>query len=176
MGIRESLNKNPTVVTAATALIIVVAVVFIILQLAGGGGGSQTTGTPEQAWYTVDDGETWFADDAKKIPPFQHEGKEAVRIYLYTCDNGKTPFPGLLERFTPAGKKKQEELLARIESGQPGAEMAFIEDSAYNEKEVKKPRSPNARWIRIDRVPAEMMQVTCPDGSLENLQLYLPGM
>jgi hypothetical protein len=39
-----------------------------------------------RAFYTTDDGKTWFTDDAERLPPFDHGGKQAVRLYLFSCD------------------------------------------------------------------------------------------
>ena len=87
MGIRETLNKNPGITTGATAGIILLAVGFIIYQLSGGGTPSVAT----KAYFTIDDGKTWFSDDINKVPPFDKDGKQAVKAYVYECPGGK-PF------------------------------------------------------------------------------------
>ncbi len=51
-----------------------------------------------QAFYTDDDGATTFVDDGQKTPPFQHKGKEAVRVQMFKC--GSTKFIGYLERYS----------------------------------------------------------------------------
>ena len=38
MGLRETLNENPGLTTAATAIIIVAAIVFIVISMFRGGG------------------------------------------------------------------------------------------------------------------------------------------
>ena len=53
---------------------------------------------------TVDDGATYFPDDANKIPPFTKDGKEAVRARVFSCDGGKTKYVAYLERITPKAK------------------------------------------------------------------------
>src|SRR5215210_5554852 len=90
VGIRETINKNPTQTAAITAGIIVLALILIIWQACSGGG----SGTIGKSYYTIDDGKTYFVDASNKIPPFMHEGKEAVRAHVFTCDNGKTKFVG----------------------------------------------------------------------------------
>ena len=75
MGIREKLNENPRITAGATAAIILVALGFIVYQAIGGGGPP----IPTKAYYTIDDGETYFEDDIQKLAPFEHEGKQAVR-------------------------------------------------------------------------------------------------
>jgi hypothetical protein len=61
---------------------------------------------PIFAWYSVDNGATWFQDSAERIPPFEHEGKQAVRLHLYSCDDGKTTFVGYLQKLPEEVFKK----------------------------------------------------------------------
>ena len=84
MGIRESLNKNPKLTTGVALGVAVLAVGAMALRLSGRGAGAVAP-----AFYTVDDGATWFEDDGEKLPPFQHEGKEAVRAHVFECSDGK---------------------------------------------------------------------------------------
>jgi len=64
---------------------------------------------PKKAFFSVNDGKTWFIDDINKYPPFEHEGKTAVRARLFSTDGGKTIFCGYLERYTPEAKSTLEE-------------------------------------------------------------------
>jgi hypothetical protein len=41
-----------------------------------------------KAFYTDDDGRTWFVDDAAKLSPFDHQGKLAFRCYVYQTAQG----------------------------------------------------------------------------------------
>src|SRR6476661_5482886 len=70
VGIRETLNQNPKIVTGVTAAIIVIALVFIFWPSSGGasGDGSGATGVGK-AFYSSDDGQHWFQDDVHKLPP-----------------------------------------------------------------------------------------------------------
>jgi hypothetical protein len=170
MGIREKLNENPRITTGATAGIIVIALGFIIYQLVGGGGPD----IPDEAWYTVDDGETFFADDINKIAPFDHEGKQALRAQVFTCDGGTTKFVAYLERYTPEAKSKLEE--ARSKGADAAPDPALWETVAMGGMEVKKPKDPNAPWVKqMDyQKAAEIMQPKCPDGSTTNIEPVLP--
>ena len=64
-----------------------------------------------QVFFTDDDGKTWFPDDAKRVPPFDRNGKPAVRAHVYKC-GGKT-FVNHMERYTPEAKKKVEAIYAK---------------------------------------------------------------
>ena len=160
MGIRETLNQNPAITTGVTAAVIVVALIIIGWQLLGGGNRPRI---PTQAYYTVDDGETCFAADINLIPPFEHNGKEAVRVYLYTCGSRKEAFPVYLERYTPQAKAELERLNADPEN----ADIGRIEELRMNGVQVKKARDPDGRWVpQADyNRSQEIMNPVCPEGS-----------
>lgn len=164
MGLRETLNENPGITTAGTALIILAALVFVGISFMRGGGAG---GAPSnQTWFSDDDGKTWFADDRTKIAPFDHNGKQAVRAYVYTCDGGKTKFVGWLERYTPAAKKQLEDVRA-----QSGGVMP-LEVEARTGVQVKKPGTGEKGWVsQSDPRAVEILEVKCPDGTIDNLDI-----
>src|SRR5688500_9050171 len=85
MGVRESLNENKKLGVGVGAGIFVVALAILSFQLFGGGG----TGVeaPTSAFYTDDDGKTFFKDDAYKVVPFNHGGKQAYRAEVFQCSD-----------------------------------------------------------------------------------------
>lgn len=163
MSLRETINKNPKQATAATAGIIALALIFIIWQACGGSG----SGGPGRAFYSVDDGKTYFPDVSNKIPPFLHEGKQAVRAHVFSCQGG-TPFVGYLEMYNPQDKKIMEDAM----SGKaPPAAYAGYSGQAM----VKKP-GPQFQWIPLmpgtTQFYAQTVQVTCPDGTQNAERVY----
>ena len=156
MGLRETINKNPTQAAAITAGIIVLALVFIIWQACGGTGGRG----PGRSYYSIDDGKTWFEDEANKIPPFKHEGKDAVRAHVFTCDGGKTKFVGYLEMYTPQDKKMMEDAMAG-----KAPPMAY---AGYSGQAMVKRPGPGFTWIALMPGTTEFygltVQITCPEG------------
>jgi hypothetical protein len=52
------------------------------------GGKHPSSAPPTEAWFTTDDGATLFEDDPLLLPPFDHNGKEAVSAFPYTADGG----------------------------------------------------------------------------------------
>ena len=94
MGVRETLNEKPAIAVGGTIGIIVLGLIFVIVELSGGG----APRFPTKSYYSVDDGASYFSDDIKLVPPFDHDGKQAVRAYLYKCEGGKE-FVGFLERY-----------------------------------------------------------------------------
>lgn len=155
MGIRESLNRNPAITTGLTAGIIVLALVFVVWQLRGPSGPKPVT----KAFYTTDDGATWFVDERNKPVPFTHEGKEAVRVYVYQCEPDGKKFAGFLEKMTPKAREMAE---AAYQEGR----TAMIEDGDLL---VKKPGP--GRWVSVANIDAaeKVFHVECPGGGIAKL-------
>src|SRR4051812_15627729 len=100
-GLREKINSNPLLMLGALVVVILGAGLVLYFSMrspavkAGG----------NQAYFSDDDGKTYFADAASRIPPAERGGKEVVRAHVFSCDGGKTLFVGYLHRFTPEGVK-----------------------------------------------------------------------
>jgi hypothetical protein len=169
VGIRETLNKNPGITTGATAGIIVLALAFIFWQLRGGGTPTMAT----TAFYTTDDGATWFEDDINKLAPFDKGGKLAYRVYVYKCASGD-PFVSHLERYTEQAKKAIE--AARAKGG--GMEDPTIyETISMSGMEVKDPKTGDKGWVKQGNVAAaaKITEPKCPDGTTNGLEPVVPG-
>jgi hypothetical protein len=159
MGVRDTLNRNRTSAIVVGALLLVVALGALLWQRPRPDE-SVVPNPSFKAWFTVDDGKRWFADDATQIPPFLHDGKEAVRCYVFTCDGGKTTFVAFLQRYPPRSKKAMEELRARGGAGGP----TFSNPSIL--VEVKRPMTGAAGWmLETNAAAASIMKPKCPDGS-----------
>ena len=155
MGIRETLNKNPAIATGATIAIILVALGAIVYQLL-----PNRPHIVTKSWYSDDDGVTYFRDELNKIPPFDHNGKEAVRCFVYKWKGGK--FVGYLQKYSDEGKKKMEAAQADKNNSNP---MIMMETEG--EILIKKPGA-DGKWINEMRDPNESMKVysvKAPDGS-----------
>jgi hypothetical protein len=59
---------------------------------------------PTSAYYSDDDGQSYFKDSAYKFPPFDHDGKTAVQAMVF-LDHG-SKIVGYLIRYTPEAHKK----------------------------------------------------------------------
>lgn len=168
MGIRETLNKNPGITTGATAGIIILAVGFILWQ---SGMFGDSSGIATEAYYTVDDGATWFEDDINKVPPFDKGGKQAVRAYVYECPGGK-PFVSHLERYTPAGKKAMEAAQKANDPNNP----VVMEDVMMTGLEVKEAGTGDKGWVQqgAGAAAAKIMELKCPDGKVDGIMPVVP--
>ncbi len=170
MGIREKLNENPAITTGVTAAIIVIALIFILYQAL-----HDNTPKPQtEAYYSIDDGKNYFADDINQVAPFMKDGKEAVRAYVFSCDGGKNKWVAYLERYSKESQKKI--LDARAKADDKQYDPMVMEEAAMNGLEIKKPGE--GRWIRQNdpsqqRVQ-QILEIKCPDGTVDNLMPIYP--
>jgi hypothetical protein len=158
MGLRETIDRKPHLAAGIGGGLIVVGIVAVALQLRAGGPPEPS----DRAFYSTDDGQSWFEESIGKLPPFTHDGKEAFRAYVYQCNGGK-PFVSHLERFTPEGRKAVESAgakdavsLARVAAANPKGPMWG--------KEVKRPGS--NQWVAADNLAkaSPIMSPRCPEG------------
>lgn len=170
MGIREKLNENPAIATGATIGIIVIAIGFIVWQLL-----PTKLDIPTEAYYTTDDSSkeaalaALFSDDIDKIVPFEKDGKQAYRAQVFSCDKGKTKFIGWLERYNPQAKAKIEQQMASKEP-----DNMALDDARMTGLEVKRPG--DKAWIKYADQGRyqKVMEVTCPDGKLDGIEMQMP--
>jgi len=139
VGIREKLVKYQPLVIGVMSVIIIVAIVSIVMQA------SNSNSSKAQVYYTIDDGQNVFADSNMKIPPFDKDGKQAVRAHVFMCGGKKVV--GYLSRYTDEALKVLDEVkLAKREKRVPkniGALMSLSSTGI----EVKKPGAGNP-WVK----------------------------
>lgn len=114
---------------------------------------SNISSGPALAYYTVDDGVTWFKDKADLVPPFNSKGKTASQVVLFTAEGGKTQFAGYLQRFDAATKKRLD----------AGAKMP----RTISGVEVKKPGAGGTWTARNSKAGMDIVNVKSPTGSGE---------
>src|SRR5947207_6438497 len=105
MEVRQSLNENKKIGVGVAVAIVLVAVAVAAFQLRGNS--TNAAAASEKAFYTDDNGKTFFKDDASRISPFDHNGKQAYRADVFRGADGKE-FVGLIYRHTDAGRKEME--------------------------------------------------------------------
>jgi len=154
-------NKNRTIAIAVVASIVVLAIAIFFFNRSTSVSGSFATG---QAFYSDDDGATWFTDSADKLTPFDHDGKQAVRAYIYQCGSGKK-FVGRLERYTAEQKKFLQDTQTAISQGKPPPRPTAPSGPSVGwGSEVKKPG--DSQWIPANDFTraASILNPKCPDG------------
>lgn len=166
MGIRQTINENPSISIGVTIAIIVIAIIVIILESRSGHTTSPAIG--RKAYYSDDDGKTFFADDVGKISPYTDaNGKTAVHALVFKCGSGKE-FVGYLERYTAAGKIEAEKSQGHTLSGRLRNPVNLVE--------VKKPGA--KVWVKStpenSQEYAAITSPACPDGSRNDLVMVFP--
>ena len=156
MSLRTTLNEKPGLSAGVGGALIVVAAIAVYISQRG-----ETSGNlNDEAFFSVDDGKSWFAADSTKLAPFDHEGKQAVRAYVFR--NEDKTFVNHLERYTPEGKKLVTDRNAAIQSGKAPPNVATPPGGGLTE--VKRPG--DASWVSMsDKAKASsVVGVKSPGG------------
>jgi len=160
MGVRQTLNENPIIGTAAAGILIVAALVFIFWHLSGDR--QRHVNVAQKMYYSDDDGKTYFADQAYKLTPFPGpNNRPAVQAMVFQCGNGK-PFVAYLSRYSEQGRQIAEKVTA-----DPRIPAAFRPNPMLIE--VKK--TGTKTWIKFDpKNPKSYVDATmprCPGGGTD---------
>ena len=149
MSIRETLNQKPALVTGITIGIVVIALVAIFWQSRR----DKPVQGVTKAYYTIDDGATVFEDDLQKTTPFPHDVGTAVQAHMFSCDNGRTKFPGFLE-------KLPDKFPQAATPGRGGRDPRIFVGL------VKAPKNASAKWVNKNGPEgiALIAAVKCPNG------------
>ena len=149
MGIREWTYKHPKASGWIIGSFVVVCTGVIVAE-AMGNRKKYPSNSPD-AYFTTDDGKSYFVASTDNFPPFDHGGHQAVRAYVFDC--GGKRFVGFLERYNGAIKKD-------LDSGKQlttgmirfGRELKRPSDTSWT------PSGDLATETKIENVP-------CPDGN-----------
>jgi hypothetical protein len=147
MGLRERLNQNPGITTLVVIGLVVLALAGVVVQVLANRRGFSSK-LPD-AFYTVDDGKTFFVANTENVAPFDYKGQTAVHAYVYECDGKR--FVGYMERYTPDARNK---ILAQ--------KRTTLELETYG-RELK---IPGGEWIKASNTAAvaKIADIKCPDG------------
>jgi len=162
VGVRETLNKQPGITTGATIGIIFLAFIFIIYEVSGG----RHPRITNRAFYSADDGASFFTDDLKLVPPFDSGGKKAVKAYVYRCSDGKQ-FVGYLERYSDVAKR-------RIENADASGNVEVLAQARAMGLEVKAPLTGDKGWMKETPMTADKLSLIQCQGSGELAQPVIP--
>jgi hypothetical protein len=156
MGIREALNRRPKL-----AMVIGIALCAVALPIMIWANSSGVPGRASKAYYSDDEGKTYFADDIDKLYPFERDGKQAYRAYVYECNDGKR-FVAYLARYTDSARAKITELEKKADDPEAPGQAHQLRSTAI---EVKKPG--DEVWVSLFGPQGATIasHPTCPDGS-----------
>jgi hypothetical protein len=122
-----------------------------------------------QAYYTDDDGQTWFKDSAFKVAPFDHNGKTAVIAEIYSYDNGNKQFCAYLAKYTSDLKQRLESALADAQTkGLPPNSVSLFNDrQGLNSGTLVKSPGDSNSWMPFnDPRATPIFSIHSPDGSV----------
>lgn len=163
-GVVESVRRNSKVGVIAGSSMIAVGVLAIAVQFFGTRTSARFRGA--DAFFSIDEGKTFFVDSASQIPPFEHGGQQAVRAYVYSYGNGKQ-YVAYLERYTPAGRAIMQQIEQQSQSRAPDGRLVA---RSATEREVKRPGEANWHNAEKDQAYAHaLLDPRAPDGSIPDL-------
>lgn len=148
MSLRNKINENPAIPVIGVLIALAVCGYFLwglIMAPKVGDIGSDWV-----AFYSIDDGQTFFADKTPPSKPFKKDGKDAYLALVYTCDNNKTTFCNALI--------KRESVPLKMKNAPAGAVMTVNYIKKPGDTEWI-PDTSFGKWSAIERAPK------CPDGS-----------
>lgn len=158
MRFRELIKGRQSAAVALAVFMTAGAAVAIYLQARDSGSSG-----PGNAYFSTDDGKTYFTDSATKLPPFDRDGKPAYRAHVFEC--GGKRVVGYLSRYRPEAIAALEEAAAARGTGKPPRNAAALAAVGTYGLEIKRPGAP--AWAnQADPRAATMIRVfRCPDGS-----------
>ncbi|MGD0460913.1 MAG: hypothetical protein ABSB74_00345 [Tepidisphaeraceae bacterium] len=163
MEIRKAIQGKPLAGVGVAVLLLLVAGTILTRQF-----WPEKRAKLSQAYYSDDDGQTWFQDSVYRAAPFDHNGRSAVIAEIYNYDNGGKEFCAYLAKFTPEAKSRLEKALADAEkSGLSPSSVTLYRDPSFMGPGmlVKKPGS-KEDWVSISDPRAnDVRSVHSPDGS-----------
>jgi hypothetical protein len=170
MGLRESMNNHKGATAGAITVLVLIVAAVAAWQLTGSSS-SGASGTAGKLYFTTDDGATTFTAPANRLPPFDHNGKPAVRAVMYSSDGGKTKFIGYLERYSEAALQQIE---AAKQAAKPGGKMVMSAPRMNAAViEVKKPGDKD--WVdKSSAAGVAVMKVAAPGGGTGTPEIVTP--
>jgi hypothetical protein len=164
MGLRETINQKKSVSVGGAILLFVVAGSFLAYT-------QWPARVPkgDKAFYTVDDGQTWFRDSVRRVPPFEVDGKTAVRALVFSYANGSKTFCPVLEQYDSDMKKMLDDAVADANrEGKPLSSIALFNSPGTGNRMQVKLSGSGHKWVSKSNLPeaAKMFgAVQAPDGS-----------
>lgn len=148
MGLREKLNQNSRLTISVVGVTAMLATAFVVMQVFAGRKAFPLK-SPE-AYFSDDDGKTFFVASDDSVAPFDHNGKQAMRASVFECCGKR--YVGYLERYTADAHKLKVAGKGTRETDMFG-------------REVKKPGE--SKWVNAHDLAAasKITDVRCPHGA-----------
>jgi hypothetical protein len=178
MGVRQALNEHPRASAGVAVGVIAIALAFVFWTRLRPEGPPEA---PSKAFFTTDDSSptaakaALFSDAADKLPPFQKDGKNAYRAYVFSCDGGKTTWIGYLEKFTTQGLERMK-AGGRPGGAREGGAGASPSNAMVSMEGVQVKKPGDAQWTDMSNLGKASLvtDLKCPDGSRTNIVMVNP--
>ena len=109
--------------------------------------------------------------DFDKLPPFEHNGKQAYRCDVFNDAGGKQ-FVGLIYRFTDSGRKQMEEYLPKKSQDVDGAARRALEERGMQVKPIA--ATGDAAWRYADDITVAQLRAAVKTSSKQQATLVQP--
>jgi hypothetical protein len=153
---RDTLEKQRPAFTAVAVAVVIVGIGLVVWQSRSGIPGPTT-----KAYYTDDDGKSWFTDELGKLCPFDHNGRPAYLANVFKCGAGG-PFVAFLSRVSDAARPQLEQLKTQA-GGTQSADYLRVLNGAT---EVRRPG--DKAWVRSGTAAYDkVLDFPCPDGGAD---------
>jgi hypothetical protein len=155
MGVREAINKKPVLTNAVVVPITILALAAIVMEIWPKPPGKFI----DEFYFTDDGGKTYYPDGMANLPPYTHNGGEAVIAHVFQCGSNP-PFIAYMEKLTP-------DMLDRMKSADPP-------DDDTPGTLVKRPGDTD--WVLIKSAQGHRVTaLTPPSGETGAILPVIPG-
>ena len=161
MAVREFLNKHRGMSVGAIVILLMGAIALAVLR--NQQDVAQFGPPQDKAFFSSDDGKTYFTMPVTTPSPTDYQGKKAYRCFVFRCDGGKE-FVGCLVR-----DPKPAPAPAAPAPPKPGQPPAALRGGpmAGGYMDLKPAGSGDRGWVQsITNEGMQLMQPRCPDGKL----------
>jgi hypothetical protein len=169
MGVVQTLNEPRKLGVGVAAAVVLVGIGMLGYRLFGVRE-TINAAAHTSAFYTDDDGKSFFTDNSNKMVPFDHDGKQAYRADVFQGADGKQ-FVGLIYRHTDSGRQAIESYFAKNSKGSDGLDRQIMERGRM---QVRRAGAAEKTWLLNDEVTTERLQSSIVDSSGRPAKLVVP--
>jgi prepilin-type processing-associated H-X9-DG protein len=168
MALPKQLRGSRFGLGVASALFIVAAAALGVQLI--GGRESGAGAVSKTAFYTDDNGKSFFKDDVNEVSPFHHNGKQAYRCDVFQTDGGKQ-FVGLVYRYTDSGRREIEAYFPNYSKDPDGSTRRAIDERGM---QVKPVGAGDNAWTLNDDTTTSRLVASMKDSSGKPAKLVQP--
>jgi hypothetical protein len=168
MSVREKLNDKKLGIGVAVGLIVVAGLVLGHYFLSHWTPSVNVT----QAYFTDDDGQTYYKDTVYQFPPFEKGGKTVSLVTLGESNGHR--FIAFLSRYTPSAQKELQKRYDDAVKNGLSVQKTMLDSMTYfgGQMEVKLPGSGHS-WVPTSQVGR--LDVRSPDGKIPDKYIDQPS-